>query len=261
MLKNPKYTIEAIRNNLRTYIRDNNIKSLVVGVSGGIDSALACALAFPICTELDIPLIGRSIPITTNKEDEISRAYKVGNELCSNFDEVYIKNTYTQCVLDITEQMEMSPIQLGNIKARLRMIYLYNLAYANRGMVLSTDNYTELLLGFSTLHGDVGDYGMFQYLWKTEVYQASNYIVNEEDITNKQREALLFCISATPTDGLGISNSDLDQLGADSYEEVDRSLQLYLEKGLCEEHPVVQRYLKTMYKRNNPYNIPREQIV
>jgi len=259
MLKNPKYTIEAIRNNLRTYIKDNKIKSLIIGVSGGIDSALACALAFPMCKSIGIPLVGRSLPIQTNKPDEIDRANKIGNEFCTNYKEEDLSDTYDK----IKEPFILysTPISLGNIKARLRMIYLYDQAQKNCGMVLSTDNYTELLLGFWTLHGDVGDYGMFQSLWKHEVYQLSFYIINYEYINTEQRKAITDCIYATPTDGLGITNSDLDQLGADSYEEVDRVLQLYLEKGLCEEHPVVQRYLKTMYKRNNPYNISREQIV
>ena len=66
--------IKNIRANLKMYIEDHGIKSLVLGISGGIDSALCAALARPVCDELGIPLIGRSIPISTNTSDERDRA-------------------------------------------------------------------------------------------------------------------------------------------------------------------------------------------
>ncbi len=95
--------------------------------------------------------------------------------------------------------------------------------HAIHGMVLSTDNYTELLLGFWTLHGDVGDYGMIQNLWKTEVYAMARYIVNNLD-NKKAKNALQLCIDAVATDGLGITNNDLEQIQAKTYEEVDQIL-------------------------------------
>jgi NAD+ synthetase len=261
MLKDCEHTMYQIQNNTLEYINKHKIKSLVIGVSGGIDSALCCALAKPVCDKLNISLIGRSIPIVTNKQDELDRAINIGKCFCTDFDEVYIERTYTQTLLDMNEQLEWTDIQKGNIKARLRMIYLYNLAYLYHGMVLSTDNYTELLLGFWTLHGDVGDFGMVQSLWKTEVYDLAKYMTELETITSEQKLALLQCINATPTDGLGITNSDLDQLEADSYLEVDALLQTYLKNGNCKDHPVIKRHLATEYKRNNPYNIKRKLIV
>jgi len=62
MLKKELYTITAIRNNLKQYIIDNNLKSLVIGVSGGIDSAICCAISNPVCKECpvyDTPIIQR----------------------------------------------------------------------------------------------------------------------------------------------------------------------------------------------------------
>ena len=103
------------------------------------------------------------------------------------------------------------------------MIYLYDIAQEHNGLVLSTDNWTELMLGFWTLHGDCGDYGMIQNLWKTEVYEMASTFV--ENLEEKRSRALLDCIEAIPTDGLGISASDLDQIGAESYKEVDEILQ------------------------------------
>jgi NAD+ synthase len=147
------------------------------------------------------------------------------------------------------------------MKARTRMIYLYDLAAKYKGMVLSTDNYTELLLGFWTLHGDVGDYGMVQNLWKTEIYAMSKFLANQ--MPKEQKEALESCITAVATDGLGITNSDLDQIGAATYEEVDQILlKLYDPHGFEQfaDHPVIKRKVNSEFKRNNPYNIPRNEI-
>ncbi len=255
-----------IREELENYLRINGLHSLVVGLSGGIDSALTAALAFPVCKKLDIPLFGRSITIESNKNDEIERARLIGNAFTTDFREVNLTEAYHLLRPFVVEDFEKEntddyafKIRMGNVKARIRMIYLYDLAAKNRGMVLSTDNYTELLLGFWTLHGDVGDYGMIQNLWKTEVYELAKYIA-ETECDEDQAIALKSCIDAVPTDGLGITNSDLDQLGAKSYAEVDDILQRYLinnDKDV-ENHPVIQRHLKSEYKRNNPLNLKRE---
>jgi NAD+ synthetase len=254
-------------------------------VSGGIDSALICALARPVCEKLDIPLIGRSLPIISNKTDELARAEMVGKSFCTEFATVDLSKafwTLKGMLFDdkdafdesfgTSEEKHKIKVREGNIKARLRMIQLYDLAQKNNGMVLSTDNYTELMLGFWTLHGDVGDYGMIQNLWKTEVYKLSEWIANNQVSDHAQKESLELCVVAVPTDGLGITNSDLDQLGAETYEEVDGLLDVYLHPEKAEKynvppchskiaHPVIKRHESTHFKRNNPGNIPRNSIV
>jgi len=262
---NNKEYIKYMRDELSKYIFDNNLKSLVLGVSGGIDSALVAALAKPICDEKKIPLFGRSLPSISTSSDELNRSILIGLDFCTSFDVFSIEPMYNMLLsIEKTENtkfnelsMSMSEkIRCGNIKARIRMIYLYNLAHLHSGIVLSTDNYTELLLGFWTLHGDVGDFGMIQNLWKTEVYEISNYILNNENLNKKQKVALELCIKATPTDGLGITNSDLDQLGASSYEEVDNILKEYIKDNTAfKNHPVIKRHLASQFKRNNPYNV------
>ena len=269
MITDYKSAVDNIREILKNYISDNNIKSLAVGISGGIDSALTVALAKPVCDELNIPLIGRSITIETNKADEIARANAIGESFVSDFKEVDLTDGYITLAGLITESSNEDKnsraykIRQGNIKARTRMVYIYDLAAKNKGMVLSTDNYTELLLGFWTLHGDVGDYGMIQNLWKTEVYAMSRYIVSQLD-DEKAKNALSSCIEAVATDGLGITNSDLEQIQAKSYEEVDQILLklIYNTADLkeFENHPVIQRKNNSEFKRNNPFNIARNQI-
>jgi len=171
---NLEQTIARIREQLANYLKQYPIKALVIGQSGGIDSALCTALAKPVCAQLGVKLIGRSISIESNKAEEVERGQNIGNFFCTDFKEVNLTKSYIALRDAVEEPAEedsmQEKIRRGNIKARIRMIYLYNLAQQNKGMVLSTDNYTEFLEGFWTLHGDVGDFGMIQELWKTEVY-------------------------------------------------------------------------------------------
>jgi len=292
---NCELVVKNIQKELKDYIIKYDIKSLVIGVSGGIDSALCCALARPVCDELDIPLIGRSLPIESNKQDEIERAKLVGESFCHDFlEDQSLIHSYYQLTDDLHDCVEWDSkadkIRRGNIKARLRMIYLYNLAQVKKGIVLSTDNLTEYYLGFWTLCGDVGDYGMIQQLWKTEVYEVARWIVVNEYSCLKDQDkitSLGICVEANPTDGLGVSNSDLDQLGAKSYEEVDLLLKTWLTKDqdsftwddwlkyknrledyesfvnfreLYSNHPVIKRYKATHFKRNWPIVINRKDI-
>jgi len=173
------------------------------------------------------------------------------------------------------------------------MEYLYGIAGIRKGLVLSTDNYTEFLLGFWTLHGDVGDLAMIQNFWKEEVYQMAEFLCEEENVVGLQE-----CIEAIPTDGLGISNSDLDQIYPNwdehfqtcrlAYEAVDQILKDWsvtdIDEFLYDDflkydgriqdytefekyrttyltgHPVVQRYEGTHGKRLSPYNFPRHLV-
>ncbi|MHA1728899.1 MAG: NAD(+) synthase [Promethearchaeota archaeon] len=263
--------IRNIRSELKKYLLKNKLKSLIIGLSGGIDSAICVALAEPVCSELGIKFIGRSLPILTNKSEEIERARDIGENFRLEFKEIVLDHAYiylSQAIKEVKEdggETEMEEkIREGNIKVRVRMIYLYNLAALHNGMVLSTDNWTELMLGFWTLHGDIGDYGMVQQLDKTEVYEMARIIVSDLRKRGEKYKAsaLEDCINATPTDGLGITNSDLDQIKADSYEEVDKILHAYIDKGdlSLRNHPIIKRHERTHFKRHNPFNIPREKI-
>lgn len=250
---NYKKVFNALVEEIKNYLLDNNIKAQILGISGGIDSTVTAAICHEVSKQTGIPLIGRSLPIK-NKDDEFDTSKLVGEAFCSDFQVVELKDLYEsawnmivyneQVRIDIRKDGDIqtqTPIANGNIQARLRMIYLYNLASIHNGIVMSTDNQTEYQLGFWTIHGDVGDFDPLQDLWKTEVYGLAEWLSNYYKDTLKSldsvEEKLEYCkmyeainksIGLTPTDGLGISNSDLDQIGAKSYEEVDFILQDFL---------------------------------
>lgn len=275
-----------IVSNTCEYLKDHPcVKSMILGLSGGADSALVAMLAREVCEEMDterygrkkIKLILRGLPSSSNTIDEKKRANSLGIMLSPDYLEIpideefhIVSKSFSKEEIRSNSLMEKK-IRLGNIKARLRMIYLYNLASVYSGMVLSTDNFTELLLGFWTLHGDVGDFGMIQNLWKTEVFlMLDNFVlscnVNDEI---KLGNVLRNCRNAIPTDGLGITESDLDQFGeATSYEEVDNIFIDILTNGYSKVihdggtiPKVLTMYEKTMYKRVNPFNLSRKTLI
>ncbi len=249
----------------------SDLKALIVGVSGGVDSGLTCALGHEIIKDIpEVRLIGRSIAIESNTPGEIQRAKAIGQCFCDDFEAVDLttpfQNLYFALVPSERTQNQASQgekIRRGNLKARTRMCYLFDLAHFENGMVLSTDNYTEFLLGFWTLHGDVGNFGMLQFLWKTEVYGLARFMAQKYAAAGQldRKDALLACVDATPTDGLGITSSDYDQIGVSDYAEADRVLIEHLNGDpTLETHPIVKKHLHTAFKRSDPNNIPREII-
>lgn len=258
------------------YFQDNGIKALVIGMSGGIDSALVAALM----SEIKIPLIGVRIPLSGNKPDEMNRAKLASTTFCSM--DIYAQLDWISLGLMrdiIPSQMihctgkqcsdAVMAIRMGNIKARIRMIQLFDIARANDGLVLSTDNLTEYMLGFWTLHGDVGNFGPIQNLWKTEVYKLSEFLYEEyrKKEEHIKATAMRACIDAMPTDGLGITESDFDQIlpgqdvfktPAQRYQEVDEILIRYRlgEKHLV-DNPVIRRHLASEFKRRDPASLLR----
>lgn len=255
------------------YLVHFNITTMVIGLSGGVDSTLTAALAREAADKGNFTLMGYSLPSDSNKKSEVKNAQRAGEAFCHGFMEKGITEQALRLFAwmeplhewPVTEEEKSrSKVLYGNTMARLRMIYLYNIARNMNGLVLSTDNLTELMLGFWTLHGDVGDLGLIQSLWKTEVYGLAGYLFTEYLAAEEyeKSEALFQSIKATPTDGLGITKSDLDQIGEESYEKVDKRLIEFLKNRVAVEGcPVIERHKRSEFKRNNPHNFAREEIV
>ena len=261
---NYEHVFNVLVDKTAEYVTENNLKAMVLGISGGIDSTVVAAICHEVSKKTGIPLIGRSLPIK-NKEDEFSVSELVGEAFCDEFKVFDLSNSYKaslfdlcadaglikDCkgydwywVSDLEELTGRTPIANGNLQARCRMKHLYDIASIRKGLVMSTDNQTEYQLGFWTIHGDVGDFDPIQDLWKTEVYGLANYLRDRyrskalEALHNDYKEtcdkyramsyAMYSSCKLIPTDGLGISNSDLEQIGAKSYDEVDDILSRYI---------------------------------
>ena len=94
MKKNYSEILNKIIKETKDYIVNNNLKSMILGISGGIDSTVVAAICYEVSRQTGIPLIGRSLPTKFNKEEEVTIAKLVGNAFCNDFEEVPIKNPY-----------------------------------------------------------------------------------------------------------------------------------------------------------------------
>lgn len=257
--------LDGLGDFLADYLLSSGLKTYVIGLSGGIDSSFLAALLY----SRKIPFLGFCLPIDSNTQDEIDRGTQIAHAYCCPPAGI----TYAQ-VHDFTDLYQRistrfanvlantSPLAEGNIKARIRMIFLYHVAQVHGGCVLSTDQLDELLTGFWTLHGDVGDVSPLQLIPKSVEYDLAHLLCDRLEDPKPLKAA----IRAIPTDGLGISSSDLDQLGVDSYATVEDmfreffSLRLRAQNSVLseddkrlmehlEQQGPVQRFLKSGFKR------------
>ena len=138
------------------YVKKNNIKTLVLGISGGIDSTVTAALCHTAIEKhiQGVILAGFSLPCSTNHDDEVNAASLAGKEFCTTFDEINLQRPFEvmrDFCKNTIQQVDDTPISKGNIKARLRMLTLYDIASRTGGLVMDTDNLTEHFLGFWTI--------------------------------------------------------------------------------------------------------------
>jgi NAD+ synthetase len=125
---------------------------MVLGLSGGLDSTVCAAICKKVSEKNGVKLIGVSLPCSTNKEDEKTSASLAGKEFCDEYIENNIQDVFVvaERACEGIAKLPSTGISQGNIKARLRMIVLYDIASKMRGIVIDTDNLTEHFLGFFT---------------------------------------------------------------------------------------------------------------
>ncbi|RCS27896.1 NAD(+) synthase [Polaribacter sp. WD7] len=204
---------------LKEYAENANVNGFVVGVSGGIDSALTSTL----CAKTGLPTLCVEMPIH-QAESQVSRAQEHIRQLKAKFKNVSdvrvdLTNTFEtfKKVVPITNDTSKVDLSLANTRARLRMTSLYYLAGIHGLLVAGTGNKVEDFgVGFYTKYGDGGvDLSPIADLMKSEVYALAAFLEVPNSIQTAQ-----------PTDGLfGDSRTDEDQLGA-SYDELEWAMQM-----------------------------------
>jgi NAD+ synthase len=192
--------------------KETNVNGFVVGVSGGIDSALTSTL----CALTGKKTIVVGLPIH-QESSQVSRSQKHMDWLCEKFGNV------EQITFNLTETFDIfqkatncnSELAIANARSRLRMVALYSVANQNNLLVAGTGNKIEDYgIGFFTKYGDGGvDISPIADLLKSEVRELARQLGVIEEIIN-----------AVPTDGLwGDNRSDEDQIGA-TYDELEWAL-------------------------------------
>ena len=193
-----------------------SIKGFVVGVSGGIDSAVVSTL----CAETGLPTYVMTMPLHSKEENtELSEAHAYG--LVEKYSNVTMVNvdltrTYDTLMTWVDDAFTGNELANANTKSRLRMVSLYQVAGSVGGIVVGTGNKVEDYgIGFYTKYGDGGvDIAPIADLYKTEVRELGGHLGVDDLI-----------IDAKPTDGLWEDGrTDEDQIGA-TYEELEEAME------------------------------------
>lgn len=199
-----KYLVDFIK----TEFTKAGFSKAVIGISGGLDSAVVAYLTKEALGGLNI--LGVIMPYKTSSPESTADAMMICKTL-----------GLRSRIVDITPMVDeffdvdrhMNHVRLGNIAARTRMIILYDLSARDNALVVGTSNKTEILLGYGTLYGDtacainpIGD------LYKTQVWELARELGIPEKIINK-----------TPTADLWAGQTDEEELGF-TYKEVDKLL-------------------------------------
>jgi NAD+ synthase len=209
---------EEIQNWITNYVNNYNIKTLVIGVSGGIDSAVVSTL----CAKTGIPTISVGMPL--NSKPENTRLSNLQLDFLSKLNVKTFEYDLTKTFNSFEGLMSEffnSDLSIANSKSRMRMMTLYHIATTVKGIVVGTGNKVEDFgVGFYTKYGDGGvDISPIADIYKTEVRELGRYLGVPQEIIN-----------ATPTDGLWDDDrNDEEQIGA-TYEELEWVMEYGIDK-------------------------------
>jgi NAD+ synthase len=221
------------------------LKKVVVGLSGGIDSAVVAVLAHRAFGD---DLLCVKMPSHYSSQSSLDDA----DELCTRFS-LRSETRSIEPMLRAYETPDMSPLRVGNLSARLRMVTLFDISAREAALVLGTSNKSELMLGYGTLYGDlasalnpIGD------LYKTEIFELAHYLGVPSSIIDKP-----------PSADLWAGQSDEEEIGY-PYADLDRVLKRYVEERHTHdemiedgENPqlvdmIITRIYKNQFKRKMP---------
>lgn len=228
---NSQEIIDSLTSKLAKYLVDNNLKCMVLGVSGGLDSTIVAFLCSQVYLATEIPLHCISMPSSTNSREETTGAILTQQAFANTYTTIDIDNSYAIVSTTALINGDNDKISKGNLKARLRMMYLMDAASKRHGVVIGTDNKSEHELGFYTIFGDQGMIEPIAGLYKTELYEIAHYVrgrykkMSTEQFNPKLRNCMLaldYAINNKPSDGNGVGD-DETQIGA-KYEIVDKVL-------------------------------------
>lgn len=218
----------ALKLGLFDYVIKNNFEKVLVGLSGGIDSALTATIAVDALGSNNV--VGVALPSKYNTEESLVDARLLAENLDIEFKVIEIeeivnifRNTLKESVND-----ELGQTTDENIQSRVRGNILMALSNQTGAMVVSTGNKSEMAVGYSTLYGDLaGGFALLKDLYKTEVYNLANFRNSISSVIPQNT------IDKEPSAELRPDQFDKDSLP--EYELLDEILRMYIEEDSSSE--------------------------
>jgi NAD+ synthase (glutamine-hydrolysing) len=225
--QNPIHSVyDALLLGIRDYMKKCGFSKAVLGLSGGIDSAVVCCLAQASIGRENI--IGVTMPGPFSSQGSVEDSRKLADNLGIQFHTIPITPIYQSYLSTLSKPMgikkDIVDIPLENIQARIRGNILMALSNKYGYLVLSTGNKSELAVGYCTLYGDMsGGLAVISDVPKTMVYQLARFINRNSDIIPKE------ILSKPPSAELRPNQTDIDTLPP--YDVLDQILYYYIDEG------------------------------
>ncbi|MDR2908175.1 MAG: NAD(+) synthase [Bacteroidales bacterium] len=220
-----EWMYEAIVCGIRDYFADRGLKTAVLGLSGGIDSAVVLPLAVAALGRKNV--LGVLMPSPYSSEHSIADAVKSADNLGVDYHIIPIEQAFKTMHQTLLPVFGKRPFSLAeeNLQARIRGMILMGISNKLGHVLLNTSNKTEAAVGYGTLYGDLcGGLSVIGDLYKFQVYELANFINRKRGIIPQNS------INKTPSAELRPNQKDSDSLP--EYDVLDAILQLHLEQNL-----------------------------
>lgn len=224
---------QALILGVRDYVNKNQFAGVVIGLSGGIDSALTLAIAVDALGAERVHAV--MMPFDYTSELSRQAAEQQANTLAVDYQVISIENIYHSFMTALAEEFKGLPVDVSeqNIQARCRGVLLMAISNKKGLMVLTTGNKSEIAVGYSTLYGDMaGGFDVLKDVSKTMVYRLASY--RNQSFQATPREVIPQVVIDRPPSA-ELAPDQLDQDILPPYDQLDQILELYVEQDFSAE--------------------------
>ena len=240
-----KEVLSSLIYGVKEYFEKMKFKKAIVGLSGGLDSALVTYIAVEALGKENVHVV--LMPSKYSSEGSVTDSEKLIKNLGISSDSVSIQPVVDETINQLTPKFRKTLGKLTgeNIQARIRGVYLMAFSNNDNYLVLTTGNKSELAVGYCTLYGDMsGSLAVIADVYKSDLYRIAKFVNRGKEIIPKE------IIAKPPSAELSLNQKDQDDLPP--YELLDKILKMYLEenkeydeiKSIIKDEKVVKKVLK-----------------